>query len=148
MKTNVVDIFERLLEACNLKTLKELSLEFGYKTNWASNCRLKDVVPWDVCLKVAIDKKISLDYLIFGIEEEKKKIDEKSGEFNKGVLNGIFNATQYGLITPQKDVEITKIADVIINQIKHLYITDDLNIKFMHENLIKDIESNREKKNL
>lgn len=146
MKVNVADIFERLLGACNLKTLKELSLEFGYKTNWASNCRLKEVVPWDVCLKVALDKKISLDYLIFGLEEVEKTTEEKSSEFQKGIINGVFHATVHGLITPKKDVEITEIADIIHGQILDLYMTDDLQKKFMHEKLIKEIESFKEKK--
>ncbi|WP_274804066.1 hypothetical protein [Pseudoalteromonas rhizosphaerae] len=146
MKVNVTDIFERLLEACNLRTLKELSLEFGYKTNWASNCRLKEIIPWDVCLKVAIDKKVRIDYLIFGIEEVEKTVEEKSVEFEKGLINGVFNATVYELITPQKGVEITQIADIIHSQIKDLYMTDDLQKKFMHEKLVKEIESHKEKK--
>lgn len=146
MEVNVADIFERLLDACNLKTLKELSLEFGYKTNWASNCRLKGVVPWDVCLKVAVEKKIRIDYLIFGIEEIEKTVDEKSNEFQKGLINGVFNATVYELITPQKGVAITQIADIIHSQIKDLYMTDGLQKKFMHEKLVKEIESHKEKK--
>lgn len=115
MNVNVTGIFDRLLIACNFKTLKDLSLHFGYKTNWASNCRLKNNIPWDECLKVALDNQISIDYLIFGTDENKSTID--INELKTSITEGVFTAIQCEMIDLREDVKISTIANVITSEI-------------------------------
>lgn len=115
MNVDTTEIFKRLLNVCNIKTLKDFSLHFGYKENWASNCRIKNTIPWDVCLKVAIEKKLSIDYFIFGDGKDSNKID--INELKLSVAEGLFTLIQLDMIKPEKDVKISVLADAITSEI-------------------------------
>lgn len=115
MTYNVTDIFNRVLSACNIKNLKELSVHYGYKENWASNTRTRNTIPWEMCLKVAIEYKLSLDYLIFGEGDESIKIN--TNEIKTSITEGIFTAVQCEMIELKKDVKISTMADIITSEI-------------------------------
>jgi hypothetical protein len=117
MKFDIDKVFDRLLQLTNAATLRELSLMFGYKQSWASNTRNKNKIPFDVCLKVAIEKKISIDYLVFGIQNE-IGVEKNIIEVNKAVVNGVFNAIEYQQIKRINEINITEIANTIVSQIR------------------------------
>jgi hypothetical protein len=125
MVVDVSEIFERLLKIRKFKTLKELSVDYGYQKNWASNCRLKGTIPWDVCLKVATEYKLSIDYLIFGINNNSNKID--INELKLSVTEGVFAAVQTNMITLNKDVKISNITEVITSELKGICNVSDEN---------------------
>jgi hypothetical protein len=115
MTYNVIDIFDRLINVCNFRNLKEISVHYGYKENWASNTRSRNTIPWDLCLKVAIEYKLSLDYLIFGEGDESIKID--TNEVKTSITEGIFSAVQCDMIELKKDVKISTIANLITSEL-------------------------------
>jgi hypothetical protein len=116
MVVDVSKIFERLLKIREFKTLKELSVNYGYQKNWASNCRLKGTIPWDVCLKISIEYKLSIDYLVFGINENSNKVD--INELKLSVTEGVFAAIQADMIVLNKDVKISHVTETITSEIK------------------------------
>ena len=116
MNTDVNEIFERLLKIKNFNTLKELSIEYGYQKNWGSNSRLKGTIPWDLCLKIAIEYKLSLDYLIFGKESETIKI--RMDELKLSVTESVFKAIQTNMIELQEDVRISDVIEGITSDIE------------------------------
>jgi len=62
---DVDKVFKRLLALTGEKNLNDLSLKNGYNKDWASNCILNEVIPWDLCLKMRNTYHVSLDDLIF-----------------------------------------------------------------------------------
>ena len=116
MNTDVNEIFERLLKIKNFNTLKDLSIEYGYQKNWGSNSRLKGTIPWDLCLKIAIEYKLSLDYLIFGKESETIKI--RMDELKLSVTESVFKAIQTNMIELQEDVRISDVIEGITSDIE------------------------------
>ena len=116
MNTDVNEIFERLLKIKNFNTLKDLSIEYGYQKNWGSNSRLKGTIPWDLCLKIAIEYKLRLDYLIFGKESETIKI--RMDELKLSVTESVFKAIQTNMIELQEDVRISDVIEGITSDIE------------------------------
>lgn len=116
MSADVNEIFGRLLKIKNFNTLKELSIEYGYQKNWGSNSRLKGTIPWDLCLKVAIEHKISLDYLIFGKESETIKVN--IDELKLSVTESVFKAIQTNMIELQEEVRISDVIEGITSDIE------------------------------
>ena len=115
MNCNVDDIFKRILSACNLKNLKEISLFFGYKENWASNTRTRNVIPWEICLKVAIEHDLSMDYLIFGSVSTSNSLDVN--ELKLSITEGLFYTIQTDLIKLNDGIKISTITNAITNEI-------------------------------
>jgi len=106
------DIFFRLIEVCEVKTLKELSKMYGHNDNWATNARKREAIPFDICAKVAIEKNVSLDYLIFGVSNE---ID--MNRLKSSVTEGLFSAIETNMFTLNKDVKITNVIDILTSEI-------------------------------
>jgi hypothetical protein len=115
MNCNVDEIFKRILSACNLKNLKEISLFFGYKENWASNTRTRNVIPWEICLKVAIEHNLSMDYLLFGETSTSNSLNVN--ELKLSITEGLFYTIQADLMTLNDGVKISTITNAITNEI-------------------------------
>lgn len=54
------------MEAYGVGTLKELSTAIGNKPNWAASTKQRGTIPYDACVNTAVEKGISVDYLLFG----------------------------------------------------------------------------------
>jgi hypothetical protein len=109
------DIFSRLLITTEIKTLTGLSKELGYTENWGTTTRKRGGIPYEACSKVSELHNISMDYLLYGIDNERKEIN--TDEVRIAVTEGIFSAIQSNLITISKDVKISHVSDVITSEI-------------------------------
>jgi hypothetical protein len=107
------DIFLRLMEENNAKTLKELSNMYGYKDNWATTTRKREGIPFEACAMTSEKFNVSMDYLLFGIE--KNSIDVN--ELRTSITEGIFSAVQCDMIELKKDVKISTIANLITSEL-------------------------------
>ena len=124
MELKVDEIFDRILKTCEIKTLKELSVKFGYQENWASNARNRNVIPWDVCFKTAVEYNSSIDYFIFG-DEKSNKLD--TNELKTLISEGLFTLIQLDMMTPGKDVKISTMANAITSEITEHYSIENTN---------------------
>ncbi len=61
------DVFQRLREALGSKTDAELARNLDIAPTTISTWRSRNVVPYEACAKVAIEKHMSLDRLVFGV---------------------------------------------------------------------------------
>jgi hypothetical protein len=68
-----------------------------------------------MCLKVAIEYKLSLDYLIFGEGNENIKVD--ISELKTSITEGIFAAVQEDMMILSKDVKISTMTNMITSEI-------------------------------
>jgi len=124
MDYNVAEIFDRILITCKIKNLKELSIHFGYKENWASSTRTRKTIPWDICLKIAIEYNLSIDYLVFGKGSNENKVD--IDELKTPINEGIFNAIQADLIELKEGVKISNIVKSITSEISEHYDVQEI----------------------
>lgn len=127
------DIFLRLMDTCDVKTLKELSTRYGYKENWATTTRKREGIPFDVCAKVAQEKGVSMDYLLFGSEEEATETYDGYEEINHGInklkqaiTDGVYRAEKFEILTINGEWRISTITDFIIKEITDVF-TDKVN---------------------
>ena len=111
------DIFMRLMEVNKINSLKKLSNEYGFTDNWATTTRKREGIPFEICAKTAEKFNVSMDYLLYGIDDS-KKID--INELKISITEGIFAAIQTDMITLNKDVKISHITDVITSDIKEV----------------------------
>ena len=125
MEYDVAEIFERILITCKIKNLKDLSIHFGYKENWASSTRSRKTIPWDICLKIAIKYNLSLDYLVFGVASNVKRIDIE--ELKTPINEGVFNAIQAELIELNEGVKISNLVKTITSEISEHYDIQEIN---------------------
>jgi len=126
MDYDVAEIFDRILNTCKIKNLKELSIHFGYKENWASSTRSRKTIPWDICLKIAIEYNLSIDFLVFGIENNSNKID--IDELKTPINEGVFNSIQAELIELKEGVKISNIVKTITSEISEHYDVQEVNL--------------------
>ncbi|XPF94278.1 helix-turn-helix domain-containing protein [Colwellia sp. RE-S-Sl-9] len=127
MLLNSKDIFDRLLGLYKTKKLNELSILLGFKKNWGSSVKNRGSIPFEACIKACEEFDVSMDYLIFGIEDDSKKID--INELKISVTEGIFAAIQTDMITLNKDVKISHITEIITSEIKEICKINDENQK-------------------
>jgi hypothetical protein len=73
MTVDVNGIFERLIEAHKVKTLKELSESLGRKPNWAASSKQRGTIPYDAIVQTSEEKGIPLDNLVYGSPDEPSK---------------------------------------------------------------------------
>jgi hypothetical protein len=125
MEYDVAEIFERILITCKIKNLKDLSIHFGYKENWASSTRSRKTIPWDICLKIAIEYNLSIDYLVFGVASNVKRIDIE--ELKTPINEGVFNAIQAELIELNEGVKISNLVKTITSEISEHYDIQEIN---------------------
>jgi hypothetical protein len=109
------DIFLRLMELNNVKTLKELSNKFGYTDNWATTTRKREGIPFEACARTAIEKNLSMDFLLFGKSVNNNEID--INELKVSVTEGVFSAIQTDMIILNKDVKISQVTETITSEI-------------------------------
>jgi len=115
MLLNSEDIFLRLMSTCKASTLKELSEMLGYKYNWATTSKKREVIPYEAC-SIAVEKfDTSMDFLLYGTDNTPKKID--INELKISITEGIFAAVQQDMITLSKGVKISTMANMITNEI-------------------------------
>ena len=107
------DIFFRLMEENNAKTLKELSNMYGYKDNWATTTRKREGIPFEACAMTSEKFGVSMDYLLFG--EDKNSMD--INELKTSITEGIFAIMQSDMIVLSKDVKISTMANIITSEI-------------------------------
>jgi len=115
MLLNSEDIFLRLMSTSQASTLKELSEMLGYKYNWATTSKKREVIPYEAC-SIAVDKfKTSMDFLLYGTDNTPQKVD--INELKISITEGIFAAVQQEMITLNKNVKISTMANMITNEI-------------------------------
>ena len=107
------DIFFRLMKENNAKTLKELSNMYGYKDNWATTTRKREGIPFEACAMTSEKFDVSMDYLLFG--KENNTIDVN--ELKTSITEGIFAMMQTDMIVLNKDVKISTMANIITSEI-------------------------------
>lgn len=121
------DIFLRLMEVNKIDSLKKLSNEYGFTDNWATTTRKREGIPFEICAKTAMKYNVSMDYLIFGIEDKSEKLD--INELKISITEGVFSAIQTDMITLNKDVKISHVTEVITSEIKEVCNINDENQK-------------------
>ncbi|MEW6995974.1 hypothetical protein AADZ84_17200 [Colwelliaceae bacterium MEBiC 14330] len=107
------DIFLRLMKENKAKTLKELSNIYGYSDNWATLTKKRDGIPFEACAITAKKFNLSMDYLLFGKENNSIDINE----LKTSITEGIFSAVQCDMIELKKDVKISTIANLITSEL-------------------------------
>ena len=115
MLMNSKDIFYRLMDTSNIPSLKKLSNKYGYTDYWATTTKHREGIPFELCVKIALEYKVSVDYLLFGIDKTPNKID--INELKLSVAEGLFTLIQLNMIKPEKDVKISVLADAITSEI-------------------------------
>lgn len=129
MSLNSNEIFERLLLLYKTKKMNELSVMLGFKKNWGSSIKNRGSIPFEACVKASKEFNVSMDYLIFGIEDS-NKID--INDLKISVTEGVFAVIQTNMITLNKDVKISHITEVITSE-----ITEACNINAENQQLKK-----------
>jgi len=119
VEIDITKIFERLLNVCKIKTLKDLSKKYEYQDHWATNTRRRGTIPWDLCLKVALEYRLSIDYLIFGKETDTIKIN--MDELKLSVTESVFKSIQTNMIELQEDVRISDVIEGITSDIEKVF---------------------------
>lgn len=124
MLLNSEEIFKRLMTTCKTKTLKELSEYLGYKYNWATTTKKREGIPFEACAKVFEKKGISMDYLLYGIENNRNDI--KISELKMSIAEGVFTLIQLKMIETTEGVKISMIADEITKEIRNHFDIKDI----------------------
>jgi len=103
------------MSTCQARTLKELSETLGYRYNWATTSKKREVIPYEAC-SIAVNKfNTSMNFLLDGTDNSPKKID--INELQISITEGIFAAVQQEMITLNKNVKISTMANMITNEI-------------------------------
>lgn len=113
MSLNSNDIFSRLLKLYNTTKMNELSEMLGYKQNWGAATRTRNGIPFEACVVASVKYKVSLDYLIFGKENQKIEITE----LKLAIGEGVFSAIQHEIIKLDKQSRMSDVTDRIANEI-------------------------------
>jgi len=140
MQKDSKEVFETIRVLYDFKNLTELSIYFEKNGNWAAQMAKKGSVPFPQCVQASIEKKVSMDYLLFG-SKANKSVEEKISKLRNSVIDGVFRAIQTGLITPNEDVSISFITDVIMQELDyiHEYNTDEA--RLMSEQLLENFKN-------
>ena len=138
MTLNSKDIFSRLLKLYEVEKMNELSEALGFKKNWAASTRNRGGIPFDACVIAAEKFDVTMDYLLFG-SNVNQSIEEKENKLRKSVTDGIFRAIQTGIITPDEDVSISFITEVIMSELNYIYEQNTDEAKLRNKKLMENM---------
>ncbi|WP_159821471.1 helix-turn-helix domain-containing protein [Colwellia sp. 20A7] len=110
------DIFLRLMDTCNVKTLKELSNKYGYKDNWATTTRKREGIPFDICVQVAEENNVTMDYLLFGKENDDAQ--KNLEQLRDSITDSIYELIDSGAITKNEKIGLSFITEKIMLKLK------------------------------
>lgn len=137
------DIFLRLIQVSEVNTLKELSKKYGHNDNWATNAKNREAIPFDICVKVAKEKGVTMDYLLFGTQEEYEGMDGFDDDINKlkqSITDGIYQAERFEILTINGEWRISTITDMVIGEIMRTFKDTDNKDKIIFENIMKKLK--------
>ena len=80
-----IEIIERMCKIYSVKNMKDLSSALGVGASTVSNWNQRNMIPFDVLLKVSSEKGVSLDWLVFG------NAQQQSLSATEKMLLGAFN---------------------------------------------------------
>ena len=109
------DIFSRLMTTTGINTLTGLSKELGYTENWGTTTRKRGGIPFEACAEISEKHNISMDYLLYGIDNERKELDVN--DLKVAVTEGLFTLIQLKLMEPAEGVKISAMATAITEEI-------------------------------
>lgn len=66
------EVIERMLKIYSTKTMKELGDVLNLGRGAVSNWNVRQSIPLDILLRVSQEKSVSVDWLLFGKEEQRK----------------------------------------------------------------------------
>ena len=130
------DIFLRLMNTCDVKTLKELSNKYGYKDNWATTTRKREGIPLDICAKVSKEKGVTMDYLLFGSQAESSDINK----LRQSITDGIFRAIKTDMVTLDENARISDITEIIMTELRYVYKYNADEAALMSEEIVKSLK--------
>lgn len=116
MLLNSNDIFSRLLELYETQKMNELSTLLGYKESWGAATRKRGGIPYEACVNAAEKFNVSMDFLLFGNDEEELSLGKNVNKLKQSITDGVFKAIQKGVITPAEEVSISEITQTILNE--------------------------------
>lgn len=64
------ETIERMFKLYSVRTMKELGEALSLKRGAVSNWNVRQSIPFEVLLKVAEEKNVSLDWLVYGKEKQ------------------------------------------------------------------------------
>lgn len=109
------DIFSRLMDITGINTLTGLSKELGYTENWGTTTRKRGGIPFDACAQISEKHNVSMDFLLYGIDNERKELDVN--DLKVAVTEGLFTLIQLKLMEPAEGVKISTMATAITDEI-------------------------------
>jgi len=113
MPLNSNEIFSRLLELYKTNKVNELSVLLGYTDSWGASTKKRGGIPYEACVIASHKFDVSMDYILFGKENNSIDINE----LKISVTEGIFAAVQNEMIVLSKDVKISTMANIITSEI-------------------------------
>ena len=123
------DIFSRLMTTSGNKNLNNLSKELGYTESWGASTKKRNGIPYEACAQISEKHNVSMDYLLYGIENKRQEIGIDLNELKFSVAEGVFRLIQMKMIEANEGVKISIIADAITNEIKSHFDIIDTKIK-------------------
>lgn len=107
------DIIETMKLAYGFRTLTEISNYFGKESNWATQMSKKDSVPYPQVAQTCEENDISIDLLIFGVDNPL---------FNKrklllNIIDGLNESIAFGVLHEDSQENIRAIAALVLKQI-------------------------------
>ena len=109
------DIFSRLMTTTGINTLTGLSKDLGYTENWGTTTRKRGGIPFEACAQISEKHNISMDFLLYGIDNERKELDVN--DLKVAVTEGLFTLIQLKLMEPAEGVKISTMATAITDEI-------------------------------
>ena len=143
MQKDSKEVFETIRVLYDFKNLTELSIYFEKNGNWAAKMAKKGSVPFPQCVQTSIEKKVSMDYLLFG-GEANRSVEGKISKLRNSVTDGVFRAIQTGLITPNEDVSISFITEVIMQDLNYIYEYNTDAAELMSEKLMENLNKTKQ----
>jgi hypothetical protein len=102
------DVFQRLREATGSESDADLARNLGIAPTTISTWRSRDVVPYEACAKVAIEKSISLDKLVFGVTRPNDSREARSQKLAVMVALHTAGAFKGDIATILRNIEYQK----------------------------------------
>lgn len=96
MSTTANDVIDRLLEIYGVSSDTDLCKILNIKSkSTLSSWRLRDSIPYAICVQVAADKDVSLDWILIGKKEKQANKDDLN-ERQKALLDNYENTDEFG----------------------------------------------------
>ena len=120
MKVNSQQVFDKLMFLYGLDSLGKISIKFNKNRAWGGQMIKNDSIPYPQCVQACEEKNVSMDWLLFGKDEDPDTKPVSQKEFVNNLKESFYECWELKLLPNYPKEEMPVISTLFVKNFKNI----------------------------